>query len=108
MPGYLGQGRSAMWARVICALAFLTVPSSAQSPYSGRAGLILHVEGKAHVVGESEPVSSDKRLRHLEAGEHLRTQEGRVEVILAPGLILRVGENAEFEMVKAHLTSRSG
>lgn len=70
----------------------------------GRAGLIFHVEGKAQVVGESEPVSSDKRLRHLEAGEHLRTQEGRVEVILATGLILRVGENTEFEMVKAHLS----
>ncbi len=93
-----------MWAGVICVLVFLAVASSAQSPYSGRAGLIFHVEGKAQVVGESEPISSDKRLRHLEAGEHLRTQEGRVEVVLAPGLILRVGENTEFEMVRAHLS----
>jgi hypothetical protein len=93
-----------MWAGVICVLAFLAVASWAQSPYSARAGLIFHVEGKAQVVGESKPVSSDKRLRHLEAGEHLRTQEGRVEVILAPGLILRVAENTEFEMVKAHLS----
>jgi hypothetical protein len=93
-----------MWAGVVCVLAFLAVASSAKSPNSRQAGLIFHVEGKAQVVGESEPVSSDKQLRHLVAGEHLRTQEGRVEVILAPGLILRVGENTEFEMVKAHLS----
>ena len=104
MSKYLGQGRSALWAGVICVLAFLAVASSAQSPYSRQAGLIFHVEGKAQVVGESEPLSSDKRLRHLKAGEHLRTQEGRVEVILAPGLILRVGEHTEFEMVRAHLS----
>ena len=104
MPRYPGHGKSSIWAGAICILAFLAVASSAQSPYSGRAGLIFHVEGKAQVVGESEPVSSDKRLRNLEAGEHLRTEAGRVEVILAPGLILRVGENTEFEMVKAHLS----
>ena len=104
MPRYVGQGRRALWAGVICVLAFFAVTSWAQSPYSRQAGLIFHVEGKAQVVGESKPVSSDKRLRHLEAGEHLRTQEGRVEVILAPGLILRMGENSEFEMVKAHLS----
>ena len=104
MPRYVGRGRSALRAGNICVLAFLAVASSAQSPYSGRAGLIFHVEREAQVVGESEPVSSDKRLRHLEAGERLRTQEARVEVILAPGLILRVGENTEFEMVKAHLS----
>ena len=104
MPRYLGQRRSSIWAGVVCVLAFLAVDAAAQSPHSGQAGLIFHVEGKAQVVGESEPVSSDKRLRHLEAGEHLRTQEGRVEVILAPDLILRAGENTEFEMVKAHLS----
>ncbi len=104
MPRYLGHDRSAMGAGVVCALAFFALASWAQSPYSGQAGLIFHVEGKAQVVGESKPASSDKVLRHLEAGEHLQTQAGRVEVILAPGLILRVGENSEFEMAKAHLS----
>ena len=104
MPRSLSQGRSSIWAGVACVLALLAVDAVAQSPHSGQAGLIFHVEGKAQVVGESKPVSSDKLLRHLVAGEHLRTQEGRVEVILAPGLILRVGENTEFEMVKAHLS----
>ena len=93
-----------MWAGVIFVLAFLAVASWAQSPYSGRAGLIFHVEGKAQVLGESKGGSSEKLVQHLEAGQHLRTEAGRVEVILAPGLILRAGGNTEFEMVKPHLS----
>ena len=93
-----------MWAGVICVLAFLAVASWAQSPYSARAGLIFHVEGKAQVVGESKSGSGEKLVQHLEAGQHLRTAAGRVEVILAPGLILRAGGDTEFEMVKPHLS----
>ena len=93
-----------MWAGVIFVLAFLAVASWAQSPYSGRAGLIFHVEGKAQVLAESKGGSSEKLVQHLEAGQHLRTEAGRVEVILAPGLILRAGGNTEFEMVKPHLS----
>ena len=50
MPRYLGQGRSGLWAGLFYVLAFLPSDAAAQSPYSGRAGLIFHVEGTARVV----------------------------------------------------------
>ena len=42
--------------------------------------------------------------RHLETGQRVRTEAGRVELILAPGIFLAVGQNTELEMIKPHLS----
>ena len=84
-------------------LALTPLASWGQSPFSGRAGFILYVEGEVVLRGRagSEP---SRAQQHLEAGQRLRTGAGRAEVVLAPGLLLGVGENTELEMVKSHLS----
>ena len=70
--------------------------------FSRRPGFIYYVEGNAAVISYSGSESSAKGLRSLRAGQNLRTEAGRVEVMLAPGLILRAAEKTEIKMVKAH------
>ena len=84
-------------------LALTPLASWGQSPFSGRAGFILYVEGEVVLRGRagSEP---SRAQQHLEAGQRLRTGAGRAEVVLAPGLLLGVGENTELEMIKPHLS----
>ena len=84
-------------------LALTPLASWGQSPFSGRAGLILYVEGDVVLRGRAGNEPS-RAQQHLEMGQRLRTGAGRAEVVLAPGLLLGVGENTEFEMVKPHLS----
>ena len=85
-------------------LAFTPVISwGQQSPFSGRAGLIYYLEGEVTLRGRpGSQLSRDQQ--HLEAGQRIRTGAGRAEVVLAPGLLLGLGENTEFEMVKPNLS----
>ena len=84
-------------------LAFTPLASWGQSPFSGRAGFILYVEGDVVLRGRAgnEP---RRAQQHLEAGQSLRTGAGRAEVVLAPGLLLGVGEHTELEMVQPYLS----
>ena len=84
-------------------LALTPLASWGQSPFSGRAGLILYVEGDVVLRGRTGNEPS-RAQQHLEAGQRLRTGAGRAEVVLAPGLLLGVGENSELEMVKPNLS----
>ena len=102
MSKSLSRYRAAVWTGSICLSAFASASLWGQSPFSGRLGFIYHVEGEAAVISYSGSESRAKRLHHLRAGQHLRTQAGRVEVMLAPGLILRTAEKTEIKMVKAH------
>ena len=98
-------GRSRGVSKLAMALlALAPVTSWGQlSPFSGRAGFIYYVEGEVTLRGRagSEP---NRAQQHLDAGQRIRTGAGRAEVILAPGLLLGVGENTEIEMVKPHLS----
>ncbi len=85
------------------ALALSPVALWGQSPFSGRAGLILYVEGDV-VLGGRAGNKPSRAQQHLEAGQRLRTGAGRAEVVLAPGLLLGVGEHTELEMVQPHLS----
>ena len=75
----------------------------AQSPFSGRAGFIFYVEGDVVLRGPLGDQPS-RAQQHLEMGQRIRTKAGRAEVVLAPGLLLGVGENTEIEMVKPYLS----
>ncbi len=84
-------------------LALSPVALWGQSPFSGRAGLILYVEGDVVLRGRAGSQPS-RAQQHLEAGQRLRTEAGRAEVVLAPGLLLGLGESTELEMVQPHLS----
>ena len=69
---------------------------------SAKSGLINHIEGRVLLSGEPVVTKSGARREMLDASE-LRTEDGRAEVLLNPGVFLRVGENSTVRMVSNDL-----
>ena len=74
-----------------------------QSPFSVQVGLIFEAQGQCDLLkgSGSEPTEGQ---RHLEAGQRVHTEAGRVELILAPGIFLAVGQNTQLVMIKPQLS----
>jgi hypothetical protein len=87
----------------ICALALqLASPLLGQQVVSARAGLITLVQGSASVDGK-HALRQTAYFLQLKDGETLATARGRVELLLAPGAVFRIGENSEIRMEDTHL-----
>jgi len=76
-----------------------------QATISARPGTVNYIEGHAYVDGQ-EVQSQELRHLNLQAGQTLRTDEGsRAEVLLTPGVFLRLGYDSEIRMVTPSLTN---
>lgn len=92
-------------ARVLSTLAAmiaLQLAASAQSVISTHSGVIHFFEG-AVFVGDRPLESHLGKFPSLPPGAELRTAEGRAEVLLTPGVFLRVGERSAIRMVSNDL-----
>lgn len=82
-------------------LAVLLVGTSsawAQQVISAHSGVIHFVEGQ--VTLEGQPVQPKfAEFPDVKNGQTLAAQDGRAEVLLTPGVILRIGENSSFKML---------
>jgi hypothetical protein len=77
--------------------------ASAQHVISARSGVVQYTEGT--VLADNKPV--DTSLGHflqLQENQQLDTEEGRAEVLLNPGVVLRLGENGSVKMLSSKLT----
>ncbi len=72
--------------------------SSAQNAISAKAGMVNYVEGTVLLDGQPVKVKIDN-FPHVRNGSELRTGEGRAEVLLGPGVFMRLGENSSVRMV---------
>lgn len=92
--------------QVLSALAFAAaaaLPAGAQSVISARSGVVHYFEGSVYVNDQLlEPHLG--RFPMLSDGAQLRTGQGRVEVLLTPGVFLRLGENSAIRLDKTDLT----
>jgi hypothetical protein len=70
----------------------------AQNVISAKSGLINWTEGQVF-LGDSAVEQKFGEYADIKTGQHLRTEEGRAEVLLTPGVFLRVAENSEIAMV---------
>src|SRR5262249_11711990 len=62
-----------------------------------RPGLIHYVEGR--VVFGNETISpKPAEFFRMEHGDTLTTETGRAEVLLTPGVFVRIGENSSFKL----------
>ncbi len=87
----------------ICAVA-LTGAIQAQSVISAKSGTIHYVEGKV-LLNDQEISPKFGEFPAMDNGAVLRTtDQGRVEVLLTPGVILRVGEGSSIRMAANSLT----
>ena len=83
-------------------LALSAIPALAQPVISAKSGLISYVEGKVYLSDQIvEP--SPTRFPDVKENAVVRTAEGRAEVLLTPGVVLRLGENGSFKMLTNRL-----
>ncbi len=67
-------------------------------------GAINYVEGKAKIGHEVLSSQSVGKVV-LKTGETLKTENGRVEMLLTPGVFLRLGQNTSVTMISPSLTN---
>jgi uncharacterized membrane protein YgcG len=76
--------------------------ASAQSVISAKSGLIHYAEGRVY-LGDQLVETKFGSFPDIKENAQLRTEEGRAEVLLTPGVFLRVSENSAFRMVTNRL-----
>src|SRR5271165_7212513 len=74
-----------------------------QSAISAHSGMIHYVEGK--VLLEGQPVDPKfGEFPEVKNDQVLQTEEGRAEVLMTPGVFLRISENSSFRMLSNRLS----
>src|SRR5437764_3745869 len=86
----------------LAVLALVAVPVSAQPVISAKSGLVAYVEGKVF-LGDQPLSPLLTSFPDVKENMVMRTTEGRAEVLLSPGVFLRLGENSSFRMITTRL-----
>ncbi len=87
---------------LVAAGAAVALPAYGQAVISTRSGLVHFFEGAVFVAGQ--PLQARLgRFTAIPEGAELRTAQGRAEVLLTPGVFLRIGENSSIRMVNTAL-----
>ena len=84
-------------------LGLLALPARADLPSQTVPGSLNYVEGQASIGNESLS-SKSVGSAELQPGQSLTTQAGKVEILLTPGVFLRVGSNSSVRMISPNLT----
>src|SRR5580658_9872234 len=92
-----------MMARLPLVLALAwSVSAWGQSAISAHSGMIHYVEGK--VLLDGQPVDPKfGEFPEMKNDQVLQTEEGRAEVLLTPGVFLRVSEDSSIRMLSNRL-----
>jgi len=89
-------------ATAVAILAFAVSSASAQPIISAKSGIIASVEGKV-LINKEEVQQSVTHFPEVKEGSVLSTEDGRVELMLPPGFMLRMGENGALKMLGTRL-----
>jgi hypothetical protein len=93
---------SAVWTLAI--VTALTLLADGQSVVSTRSGIVHFFEGAVYLA--DQPLESHPgRFSSVPQGAELRTAAGRAEVLLTPGVFLRIGENSSIRMLANELSN---
>ena len=84
------------------AMAWSAIPASAQMVVSAKSGVVNYTEGQVLLNGRAVE-SSITKYPEMKEDAVLRTEAGRVEVLLTPGVILRMGENTTLKLITNRL-----
>ena len=85
--------------------AILTAPAWGidASTKSAVPGTLNYVEGQAS-IGDQALNSKSIGAAELQPGQALITEKGKAEVLLTPGVFLRIGNNSSVKMISPSLT----
>jgi hypothetical protein len=85
--------------------AVVSLPSQgADVPRQASPGTLNYVEGQVSMAGQTLDAKSVGSAQ-LQPGESLTTRNGKAELLLTPGVFLRLGDNSSVEMISPSLTS---
>jgi hypothetical protein len=87
---------------IFCAIALF--PLRAQKVVSARAGLITYLQGPVFIDGKRVALQR-ARFPQMRDGEALSTSGSRAELLLSPGVVLRLAENSILRMENADLSN---
>ena len=95
-----------MAAAVLAVPVWATIPTGYRAPQSSvpaHPGMVNYVEGQANIDGK--PITNQSvGNADVEQGQVIETgQQGKVEILLTPGVFLRLGSNSALRMTNAGL-----
>ena len=98
----MSYGRaSAFWT--VAVVTMLTLPGDGQLVISTRSGVVHFVEGAVYL--DDQPLESHPgKFSSVRKGGELRTAEGQAEVLLTPGVFVRIGKRSTIRMVDNELS----
>jgi hypothetical protein len=88
---------------IFAVVTVLTLPAVGQLVISTRSGIVHFFEGAVY-LGDQPLESHPGKFPSVPKGAELRTAEGRAEVLLTPGVFLRIGERSAIRMVENELS----
>ena len=94
--------RSGLSFATVATLALAAVPAFAQPIISAKSGVVAGIEGKV-LIDNQEIQSSATHFPEVKEGSVLSTTDGRAELMLPPGFMLRMGENGAVKMLTNRL-----
>src|SRR5215831_20325295 len=78
------------------------VPGFAQTVIGAKSGVINWVEGDVFLA-DKPYVMQPSQFGEVKENMVFRTEEGRAEILLPPGVFLRLGEKSSFKMISNRL-----
>jgi hypothetical protein len=87
----------------VSALALSVTGANAQSVISAHSGVLHYFEGDLTLDGQT-PHPKPGTFAEVKENQDLQTEVGRAEVLLTPGVFLRLGENTGIRMLSNKLT----
>ncbi len=92
---------------VFCSMLCLSLAAPlalAQSVISARSGIVHYVEGAVTIDGTATNPKFGQ-FPEIRKDQILATEEGRAEILLTPGVFLRLGENGSVRMISNSLAN---
>jgi hypothetical protein len=96
----LGLSRLGGWFLAAALLA--PISSASEAPKTAYPGTLNYVEGQVS-IGATALDSSAIGSAKLDPGKVLATEQGKAELLLTPGVFLRVGNSSEVKMISPNL-----
>jgi hypothetical protein len=96
-------GRLKFSAIIVSVFALGAGAAYAQSVISAKSGVVHYVEGEVTIDGKAVEMKVSQ-FPDMKEGQVLETGEGRAEILLTPGVFLRLSENSSFRLLSNRLT----
>ena len=87
----------------VAVVTVLMLPAVGQSVISTRSGIVHFFEGAVY-LGDQLLESHPGKFPSVPRGVELRTVRGRAEVLLTPGVFIRIGESSTIRMIANELS----